>query len=172
LIRDLNEDLWKSPFDREFESFVLEVKNLMVPLLETAQMYGLRKRLFQKFHKQIDKFYSRVITDSIYRSDLASRYQTRFKRYRDSLFTFIDYNDIPWNNNMAERSIRHLAIQRKISGSFSKSVTPDYLLMLGIAQTCRFQNKSLLKFLMSGEKDIDLFKFTKSKKISVSVDLD
>jgi len=173
LIRDLNEDLWKSPFDHEFETFVLEIKNLLVPLLETTQTYGLRKkRDFQKFHKQIEQFYSQVITDCIYRSDLASRYQTRFKRYRDSLFTFIDYNDIPWNNNMAERSIRHLAIQRKISGSFSKSGAPDYLLMLGIAQTCRFQNKSLLKFLMSREKDVDSFKVTKSIKILESLDLD
>jgi predicted RecB family nuclease len=34
LIRDLNEDLWKSPFDSEFEAFILEVKNLIVPMLE------------------------------------------------------------------------------------------------------------------------------------------
>ena len=169
LIRDLNEDLWKSPFDYEFESFVLEVKNLLAPILEAAQTYGLKKHRFKKFQKHINQFYDRVITDKIYRSDLVKRYQTRFKRYKDSLFTFTDYDDIPWNNNMAERSIRHLAIQRKISGFFFKSVAPDYLLMLGIAQTCRFQNKSLLKFFMSREKDLDTFKATKPIKISAPV---
>jgi len=70
---------------------------------------------------------------------------------------------------MAERAIRHLAVQRKISGFFFKSVAPRYLLMLGITQTCRFQDKSLLKFLMSGEKDIDIFKKTKSLKRSTPV---
>jgi len=72
---------------------------------------------------------------------------------------------------MAERAIRHLAVQRKISGSFFKSVAPKYLLMLGITQTCRFQSKSLLKFLMSGEKDIDKFKTVKSISRSIPFNL-
>jgi hypothetical protein len=71
---------------------------------------------------------------------------------------------------MAERAIRHLAVQRKISGYFSKSVAPHYLSMLGITQTCRFQGKSLLKFLMSGEKDIDTFKKAKPLKSSMPLD--
>ena len=68
---------------------------------------------------------------------------------------------IPWNNNMAERAIRHLAVQRKISGSFGQESTPNYLRLLSVTQTCRFQNKSLLQFLLSGEKDIDKFKGSK-----------
>ena len=168
-IRDLNDDLWKSPFDREFEAFVLEVKNLIVPILEAVQKYGLKKRHLQKYSKQIDQFYERVITDRTYDSDLTIRYQSRFKKYRQSLFTFIEHDGIPWNNNMAERAIRHLAVQRKISKFFFKSVAPQYLLMLGISQTCRFQEKSLLKFLLSGEKDIDLFKACKPLKRSVPV---
>jgi predicted RecB family nuclease len=164
LIRDLNDDLWKFPFDSEFESFLSEVKNLIVPILEAVQKYGLKKRHLHKFGKQIDQFYERVITDRVYYSDLTMKYQSRFNRYRQSLFTFIEQDDIPWNNNMAERAIRHLAVQRKISGYFFKSVAPKYLLMLGITQTCRFQCKSLLKFLMSSEKDIDKFKIAKSTK--------
>jgi len=169
LIRDLNEDLWKFPFDGEFEAFILEVKNLIVPMLGAVQKYGLKKRHLRKFSKLVDQFYERVITDRTYRSDLTIRYQSRFKRYRHSLFTFIEHDDIPWNNNMAERAIRHLAVQRKISGFFFKSFAPKYLLMLGITQTCRFQDKSLLKFLMSGEKDIDAFKKAKSLKRSIPV---
>ncbi len=169
LIRDLNDDLWKSPFDSEFESFILEVKNLLVPVLAAVQKYGLKKRHLQKFSKQIDHFYERVITDRTYRSDLTVKYQSRFKRYRQSLFTFTEHDGIPWNNNMAERAIRHLAVQRKISGFFFKSVAPQYLLMLGITQTCRFQEKSLLKFLMSGEQDIDTFKAPKPLKGSIPV---
>ena len=165
----VNDDLWKSPFDGEFEAFVLEVKNLLVPMLEAVQKYGLKKRHLHKFSKQIDQFYERVITDRAYHSDLAIKYQSRFRRYRQSLFTFIEHDGIPWNNNMAERAIRHLAVQRKISGTFFKSVAPQYLLMLGITQTCRFQEKSLLKFLMSGEKDIDTFKAAKPLRRSMPV---
>ncbi|MEM9483846.1 MAG: TM0106 family RecB-like putative nuclease, partial [Cyanobacteria bacterium P01_F01_bin.116] len=34
LIRDLNTDLWKSPFDNEFEKFVQEIKDLIIPIME------------------------------------------------------------------------------------------------------------------------------------------
>ncbi len=68
LIRDLNEDLWKSPFDGEFEAFILEVKNLIVPMLEAVQTYGLKKRYLHTFSKQIEQFYERVITDRTYRA--------------------------------------------------------------------------------------------------------
>ncbi|MCY7392423.1 MAG: hypothetical protein LH647_13355, partial [Leptolyngbyaceae cyanobacterium CAN_BIN12] len=54
--------------------------------------------------------------------------------------------------------------QRTISGSFSKTTTKDYLLLLGIKQTCRFQNKPFLKFLLSGEKNIDSFKAPRRSK--------
>ena len=94
------------------------------------------------------------------------KYQKRFKRYKESLFTFLEQDFMPWNNNMAERGIRHLAVQRKISGSFSKSGATAYLTLLGIMQTCKFQDKSLLKFLLSQEKDIDQFKQSKRAKSS------
>ena len=59
---------------------------------------------------------------------------------------------------MGERAIRHLAVQRKISGSFFKRVAPHYLRLLAINQTCRFQEKSFLRFLLSAKKDVDQFK--------------
>ena len=162
LIRDINDDLWEAPFDSEYEIFVMEVRNLIIPLLESVQRYGSRKVHFNKFRRNIDRFYGRVIDGKIYKSELVLKYQKRFIRYRESLFTFLEFDGIPWNNNMAERAIRHLALQRKISLSFFESVTHQYLLLLGIAQTCRFQGKSLLKFLLSGKKDIDQFKKPRS----------
>jgi len=65
---------------------------------------------------------------------------------------------------MAERASRHLAVQRKISGSFFKRVAVHYLLLLGIAQTCRFQGKSFLAFLLSKEKDVDQFRGRQRRK--------
>jgi hypothetical protein len=39
LIRDMNDDLWKAPFNSEFESFVLEVRNLIVPIFEAVERH-------------------------------------------------------------------------------------------------------------------------------------
>jgi hypothetical protein len=156
LIRDMNDDLWNSPFDSEFESFVLKVRNLIVPILEKIDECGSKVEHLNKFTSRIEQFYIETISRD-YRSDLALKYQKRFSRYRESLFVFTQYDNIPWNNNTGERAIRHLAVQRKISGCFFESITPQYLFLLGIMQTCRFQEKSLLKFLLSKETDVDKF---------------
>jgi predicted RecB family nuclease len=158
LIRDINDDLWKEPFNVEFESFVLEVRKLIVPILQTIQKYGSKKCHLNKFKKSIELFYKNTIEKSAYTFEVTIKYQKRFQRYKDSLFIFMEDDGIPWDNNMAERAIRQLAVQRKISGTFYKHAAPNYLLLLAISQTCRFQNKSFLKFLISKEKNIDAFK--------------
>jgi predicted RecB family nuclease len=170
LIRDLNDDLWKAPFDREFEAFVLEIRTLLVPIVAAIDRYGLKAWHLRKFEEAVERFYARHIVSKEYASEIAANYQKRFQRYRESLFTFLAHDSIPWNNNMAERAIRQLAIQRKISGTFFRRVAPQYLLLLGIAQTCRFQEKSFLKFLLSKERDVDQFRRSRPIKYSAPVD--
>jgi hypothetical protein len=170
LIRDLNDDLWKTPFDREFEALVLEIRTLLVPILGAIDRYGLKAWHLRKFEDSVERFHARHIVSKEYASEIAAKYQKRFQRYRESLFTFLGQDGIPWNNNMAERAIRQLAIQRKISGTFFKRVAPQYLLLLGIAQTCRFQEKSFLKFLLSKERDVDRFRRSRPIKYSTPVD--
>jgi Transposase IS66 family len=167
LIRDLNNDLWENLADIEYEAFVLEVKNLVIPIMETVQEYGLKKRNLNKFKAQIDDFYKNFIINKSYKSDLVIRYQKRFIRYQEGLFTFIDQDGIPWHNNTAEHAIRHLAIQRGLSKSFHESGTYDYLRLLSIRQTCRFQGKSFFKFLFSGETDLDKFEARKRKQDTI-----
>jgi hypothetical protein len=70
---------------------------------------------------------------------------------------------------MAERAIRQLAVQRKISGRFYKRVAPQYLRLLAISQTCRFQEKSFLKFLLSKETDVDSFRRARPIRYSTPV---
>ena len=162
LIRDINDDLRHLPFDTEFEIFVIALRNLLLLIFEAVEKYGLKKRNLRKFQKNVDSFYSKHIVDRNYHSDATKKYVKRLIRYRDSLFVFINNDSIPWNNNMAERALRHLAVQRKISGSFSAFGMANYLVLLGVMQTCRFQNKSFLDFLMSGELDISKVKGRKN----------
>lgn len=44
LIRDLNDDLWANPFNPEFEAFVSDVRDLIVPIFEAVERHGLKKR--------------------------------------------------------------------------------------------------------------------------------
>lgn len=170
LIRDMNDDLYASPFDTEYETFILKVKEFIVPIFASVDKYGLKKRNLRKFKKNVDRFYIDNISTKIYYSELSIKYQKRFKKFRESLFTFLEHDSIPWHNNTAERSLRHIAVQRKISGYFYESGAISYLIMLGIMQTCRFQEKSFLRFLMSGQKDIDVFRSPKIRKKSKAVE--
>jgi predicted RecB family nuclease len=165
LIGDLNDDLQSHPFDKEYETFILAIRDLFVPIMEAVQRYGLKKRNLNKFKESVDKFYQRRIIDKQYKSDLVLKYQKRFIRYRNSLFTFLEEDSIPWHNNTAERAIRPFAIQREVSKSpFQESVTRDYLVLLSIRQTCRFQGKSFFKFLYSRETNLDKFEVRKRKR--------
>ncbi len=153
LIRDLNEDLRKNPFDGEYEKFISDLRNLIIPIFETIKKYGSKKRHFNKFKKGIKIFYEKKLALEIYQSEITIKYQARLKKNWDILFTFTEYDNIPWNNNMAERGLRHIAVQRKISTYFSNGIN-QYLIFLGIMQSCKFQNKSFLSFLISQKKTI------------------
>lgn len=154
LIRELNDDLWEAPFDIEFENLVGEIKFLIVPIMEAVQKYGANKRHLNRFMKQVDQFYMNTILDKEYKSELTNKYQKRFIKYRDSLFSFLQHDGIPWHNNTAERALRHLTKQQQISLVFHENVTHDYLRLLGIRQTLKFQGKSFFRFLFSNETDI------------------
>jgi hypothetical protein len=163
LIRDLNDDLWSNPYDVELETFAQAFKDLLQPILEAFDRFGAKRRHLAKFTRAVDAFYLHQIVGRELVSEVTQKYQKRFIRYKEDLFRFLSDDGIPWNNNMAERAIRHLAIQRKISGSFYKRVAIQYLRMLGIAQTCRFQLKSFLRFLLSGKRNLDDFKDRKRR---------
>ena len=61
LIRDINSDLWKNPCDAEFEIFVLDIRNLIIPIMESVQKYGLKRRNLERFKLSVDRFYKRTI---------------------------------------------------------------------------------------------------------------
>jgi len=115
LIRDLNDDLWANPINPEFEAFVSAVRDLIMPIFEAVEKHGLKKRNLGKFKKAVERFYEKTICDRVYESEVTCTYQKRFDRYRESLFVFLGEDNIPWNNNMAERAIKELAALRRRS---------------------------------------------------------
>lgn len=107
-LRDINEDLWKNPFNQEYEKFLAKGSNLFVPVFDDVYKYGLKKRHLESTRKPLIVFEKTINVNST--CELIEKYRKRFARYRESLFTFLEGDGIPWNNNMTERAIRHLAI--------------------------------------------------------------
>jgi Transposase IS66 family len=153
-------------FNGLLETFIGYVKDLLVPIFQAVNRFGLKAYHLKKFMGSVDRFYDRRVVTSSYACDITEKYRKRFMRYRESLFRFLVEDGIPWNNNAAERAIRHLAVQRKISGAFGEHPMHQYLRLLGISQTCRFQGKSFLKFVLSGEKNVRNFKQPRLRRMS------
>jgi Transposase IS66 family len=105
----------------------------------------------------VERFYKRI-TKSEYKSEIALKYKRRFDKYREKLFTFLDHDDIPWNNNNAEHAIKAFArIRQCIRGLSTEKGMTEYLILLSICEACKYKGISFLDFLRSGEKDIDMF---------------
>ena len=93
----MNDDLWKSPFDYEYQEFLQGFKNLLIPIIKTVHAHGLNKEHLSVFSADIEVFYEKYIFGKTYQSEVTLKYQKRIKKYKESLFTFIQYDGIPWN---------------------------------------------------------------------------
>jgi len=155
LIRDLNEDVLKEPFNEEMKALVHEFTALLRPVIETSDRFGLKAHFLKKHRVEVARFYGRLLTRE-YKTELAQKAQDRFKRNKGKLFTFLDHDNVPWNNNNAEHAIKAFAALRDVIESFStESGIRDYLVLLSIFQTCEYRGIDFLKFLRSGEKRVD-----------------
>ena len=157
LIRDINDDLLKTPFDGELKEFAGRFTSLLTLIIETIDKYGLKSRHLNKFVSKTENF-REWLSRQQYQSNVARGYQKRIGKYGDRLFTFLSYDGVPWNNNLAENAIKLIASRRRIMGaSFSKDGIAEYLLFLSIFQTLRRKRGSFLRFLLSGETNIETF---------------
>jgi hypothetical protein len=157
LMRDINSDLLKRPFDEELKQIAHEFANLLRPMVDTVDQFGLKTRFLRK-HKRAVKSFFKKITSPTTRSEVAEKFCNRFLKERDKLFTFLDHDEVSWNNNNAEHAVKAFVFLRKaIGGSSTKKGIAEYLILLSIYETCRRNDVVFLDFLRSGEKDIHAF---------------
>ena len=136
----------------EFKSIAIGFSGLLMPMVETIDRFGLKKRYLRKHLKEVNRFYS-FLNKTNFQSEASLKCKQRFEKNRDFLFTFLRYDGVPWNNNNAEHAIKAFArVRDVIGGSSSKKGVDEYLTLLSIAQTCKYQEIDFLDFLRSGEK--------------------
>jgi hypothetical protein len=121
-MRDLNNDLLKQPFNEELKGLVRDFAMLLKPIIETIDRFGLKAHFLKKHKVFVEWFYKELSTRD-YQSEIAGHYKKRFEKNCDKLFTFLDYDGVPWNNNNAEHAIKAFSTLREHSRFF----TPDLL---------------------------------------------
>jgi len=151
LIRDINDDMHKYPFDEDLRKIAQTFAGLLEPMIKTIDKRGLKKRFLSRYLVPIEKYYS-WLAQTQFASDVSLGYQKRFSRYRNKLFTFVTHDDVPWNNNNAENAIRAFTEVRDIiKGVTTEKGLREYLILLSVCETCKRRGINFIDFLCSGE---------------------
>ena len=75
-------------------------------------------------------------------------FQNRMWRYKEYLFTFLFYPDVPPDNNASERAIRNIKVKQKISGHFkSTGGAKCFATIRSITDTCLKNDQNVLNAL-------------------------
>jgi transposase len=83
--------------------------------------------------------------------------QKCFIKYRDWIFTFMAYPDVPADNNSSERAMRAAKVKDKISGGFrSQTGATRFADLLSLTHTLRKQHLPLLDSLAAVFQGIDI----------------
>jgi transposase-like protein len=154
LMRDINEDLHRNPFDDELKDIAARFGTLLREIVETIDTYGLKTRHLGKHRKSAAGFIQRIV-DMTCTTAAGFALRKRIEKNRDKLFTFLDYDGVPWNNNNAEHAVRAFTRLRNIMTTSTPKGHREYATLLSIQQTLRYREKGFLEFLRSGRMEID-----------------
>jgi hypothetical protein len=100
-----------------------------------------------------------TIARSHFDSESAVKYQKRFEKYGDRLFTFLHHDGVPWKNSNAEHAVHYFAKLRRFSdGTFTRSSAEQLLTLITLLQTCEYNRVNPLKFLLSGKSQLSLIR--------------
>jgi predicted RecB family nuclease len=153
LMRDINEDLHKNPFDSELKEIASRFGSLLREIVETIDAHGLKARYLAK-HKQSAMGFIEHVVGMKCATEAGLALTKRIEKNKDKLFTFLDHDGEPWNNNNAEHAVRAFTRLRNVMNSSTPKGTREFATLMSIQQTLRYRGMNFLDFLRSGKMDI------------------
>jgi transposase len=111
-----------------------------------------RNAVIGRYFEQLDTLNRMEVTHPEER-----KLQKCFTKYRDWIFTFMAYPDVPPDNNSSERAMRAAKVKDKISGGFrSQTGATRFADLLSLTHTLRKQHLPLLDSLAAVFQGIDI----------------
>jgi hypothetical protein len=154
LMRDINEDLHKNPFDDELKEIARRFGVLLREIVGTIDTYGLKARHLGKHRKPAAGFIDHVGAMKC-TTEPGIALKKRIEKNKEKLFTFLEYDGIPWNNNNAEHAVRSFTRIRNMMTISTPKGHREYATLLSIQQTLRYRGMDFLEFMRSGSMEID-----------------
>jgi hypothetical protein len=160
----MNDDLIANPFDDELQAITQPFGALLRPIITCIDEHGLRRRYLRRFKRSVAEFFH-AVSSATPRSDVACALRERLLKYQSKLFTFLEFDNVPWNNNSAENAIKRFALYRAhAAGMMKDSGLEMFLKLLSVCQTCKYKGLNFWRFLCSRKRDIDDFAASRNSK--------
>jgi transposase len=72
-------------------------------------------------------------------------FHKRMTKYKDYIFVFLRYHDVPPDNNGSERAIRNVKVKQKISGHFkTQNGAQIFAVIRSVTDTCMKNGQNVL----------------------------
>lgn len=139
---------------QQWKSFRRGLKRLLRDALRLNQRRGdIVGDTFNNRKELLHKRLQRIFT-SKYNDRDCQRISKRLERHKEQIFTFLDYLDVPSDNNHAERELRPAVIMRKNSNcNRSLNGAEIQVILMSILRTLKRRNLSPLETLHQIMKD-------------------
>lgn len=143
LLRELIffEEKHKSQWATNFKNLL--IKSLEVKRNLTPKMYLSPIKERTEILKKLEVLLQKSVPKE--KKDLYA-FHKRMTKYKDYIFTFLHYNDVPPDNNGSERAIRNVKVKQKISGQFkTENGVQIYAVIRSVTDTCIKNGQNILE---------------------------
>jgi hypothetical protein len=123
-------------------------------IVDTIDKYGLKKRHLGKHKRSAQRFLADVAALPC-STEVGSALKKRIEKNKNKLFTFLEYDNVPWNNNNAEHAVRAFTRLRNVMMTSTPKGTREYCILLTLHETLRCRGMGFLDFLRSGRIELD-----------------
>lgn len=150
LLRDIKKVLeCYTPEDFGYK-YCQRLKEIIQRAIELSEKYNENKISDEKFIKE-RAFLNDALGDFQFpdpQKGLIKRIAKRLSRHKNEIFTFLDYNGLPYHNNFAEQLIRLSVLFRKITfGHRSENGTLNHSVLMSVLQTGKLNDKESISLL-------------------------
>ena len=142
LLRELKyfDERYKSLWANEFKLLIYEALKLKDSLTPSDYLQPISKR--KDLENILDKLLIDIVPDKMKE---VLTFQKRMIKYRNYIFTFLYFQDVPPDNNASERAIRNIKVKQKVSGQFKTSNgAQTYAIIRSITDTCIKNSQNIL----------------------------
>lgn len=142
LLRELNyfEERFQSSWATTFKNMLYEALNIKKNLSPSDYYYPINQRT--ELEKKLSLLLQTQIPENMKE---VCTFQKRIIRYKNYLFTFLYYHEVPPDNNASERAIRNIKVKQKVSGQFkTQRGAQIYAIIRSVTDTCIKNGQNVL----------------------------